>query len=431
MIPPPSPRVFGHTYRAGTIWLFLQLVLQAACSLRGASAVIGLLRDFCPEFTRQPAASTGQTWLLQVGLYELQRPKEAADDWIWIVDHSVQLGTLKCLVIVGCRLSAWLAADRPVQLQDLSVMALEPVEKSAGPLVARQLEATTVQTGIVPRAIVSDQGSDLKVGISTYQAAHPQTTATLDIAHQTANQMKRELTADERWSKFIIAAGQAKQRLAMTPLAHLVPPTLRSKARYMNLAELIVWGQQTLRYLNDPRPVAGRELDRALLSTKLGWLYEYRAALAEWDAAMTVVGSTLTYVRRAGYHQRAADELGCCLLPAASEMGQRVALRLLEFVKLQSAAARPGEHLVGSSECLESLIGKGKRLEGQHSRSGFTKMILGLAASVVTPTYDYLTAALTNTNTQDVLDWCQTHLGVSLATQRRQAYPNPAGTKTA
>jgi hypothetical protein len=35
---------------------------------------------------------------------------------------------------------------------------------------------------------------------------------------------------------------------------------------------------------------------------------------------------------------------------------------------------------------LESLIGKGKRLEGQQSRSGFTKMVLGMAAAVIKPT---------------------------------------------
>jgi len=406
-------------------------VLQAASSLRGASATIGLLSDFGPEFVRRPAASTGQAWLLRVGLYELARPKEAADDWVWIVDHSVQLGTLKCLVIVGCRLSAWRAANRPLELQDLSVVALEPVEKSTGAIVARQLAAATAQTRIVPRAILSDQGSDLKIGISTYREAHGDTAVTLDIAHQTANQMKRELAADERWSKFIVAAGQAKQRLAMTPLAHLVPPTLRSKARYMNLEELIVWGRRTLRYLDDPHPVAGQALDPAALNSKLGWLHEYRAALADWNAAMTVVSGTLVYVRRAGYHSQAAEELGCCLLPAASEMAQQVALRLLEFVTQQSAAARHGERLVGSSECLESLIGKGKRLEGQHSRSGFTKMILGLAASVVTPTYERLTAALTHIKTQDVRHWCRTHLGTSLASQRRQAYTLPAGTKPA
>jgi hypothetical protein len=422
--------VFGHTYNAEAIRLFLQLVLDAACSLRGASAVLGLLGNFSPEFARRPVASTGQMWLLQVGLYELKRPKEAAHDWVWIVDHTIQLGSVKCLVIVGCRLSAWQAETRSLQHHDLSVLALEPVEKSDGATVARQLEATSVKTGIVPREILSDQGSDLKNGISAYRRNYPETVATLDIAHQTANQLKRELNADPRWMKFIIAAGQAKQRLALTPLAALVPPTLRSKSRYMNLEELIAWGSNTLRYLEHPQPIAGRPVDQATLTAKLGWLNEYRAALAEWNSTMTVISTTLTAVRTTGYHHDAADELRPCLLPAGSAMAQRVALRLLEFVASQSAAARPGEQLLGSSECLESLIGKGKRLEGQHSKSGFTKMVLGLAASVVKPTYEYLTAALTHTKNQDVLDWSRDHLGISLAAQRRQAYALPAGTKS-
>ena len=424
-----DPHVFGHAYGGGAVRHFLRLVLEAACSFRGASAVMGLSSDFGPQFARRPAANTGQMWLLQVGLYELQRSKEQADDWVWILDHTVQLGTVKCLLIVGCRLSAWHAAGRPLQHRDLSVMALEPVQKSDGTVVARQLEAATVQTGIVPRAILSDQGSDLKTGISSYRREHPETVATLDIAHQTANQLKRELNADGRWMKFIVAAGQAKQRLTLTPLAALVPPTLRSKARYMNLEELIAWGRNTLRYLENPLPLADRPVDRDVLAEKLGWLAEYRSALTEWEAMMTVISTTLIYVRANGYHHGAVEELGPCLLPAASAMAQRVAERLLAFVTSQSAVAVPGERLMGSSECLESLIGKGKRLEGQQSKSGFTKMILGLAASVVTPTCDFVKDALTHTKNQDVLEWCRTRLGISVTAQRRAAYASSAGTK--
>lgn len=408
---------------------FCQFVLSAACSLRGASAVLGLLRDDSSPRAPRPAANTGQMWLLQIGLHELQRPKAAADDWVWLIDHAVQMGTIRCLLIVGVRLSAWQAAARPLEHEDLSVFALEPVEKSDGPTVARQLAATTAASGIVPRAILCDQGSDLKKGLRTYCQAHPQTAVAHDIAHQAANEMKRELTADPRWTKFIVATGQAKQRLIMTPLAHLVPPKLRSKARYMNLQELVTWGQDMLRYLDDPHPVAHEPLDRAALTTKLGWLKEYRAALADWGGAMTVVRDTLSYIRRAGYHRQAASELRLQLGTPRSAMAQRVATRLVDFVALQSASARPEERLPGSSEVLESLIGKGKRLEGQHSQSGFTKMILGVAAAVVRPTAECLTAALTTVKNSDVLNWCRDRLGISLAAKRRQAFAPFSRTK--
>lgn len=418
-----------------TILLFCQFVLRAACSLRSASAVLKLL-GAGDDRPCMPAANTGQMWLLQVGLYELQRPKEAADDWVWLVDHAVQMGTLRCLVIVGCRASAWRAAERPLQQHDLSLFALEPVEKSNGPLVAQQLAAVSAATGIVPQAILSDQGSDLANGVSTYLQDHPETLRLNDIAHKTANEMKHELEADARWKEFVVATGKAKQRLIMTPLAHLVPPKLRSKARYMNLQELVAWGERTLCYLDDPHPVAGRLPDRATLRAKLGWLEDYRPALRDWGSALRVVATTLTYVRTAGYHPCAAAELGPQLCPAPTPMAQRVALRLLNFLATQAAQFKPTEPfpsvqaLPGSTEVLESLIGKGKRLEGQHSQSGFTRMILGLAAAVVRPTAEALTTALTTVTNQDVHNWCREHLGISLAAQRRQALLPSGGTNS-
>ena len=412
------------------IQLFCQCVLEAACSLRCASAVLGLLEEFAPRLPSAPAANTGQMWLLQVGLYELQRPKEQADDWIWLIDHAVQMGTVRCLVIVGCRVSVWRAAGRPLEHEDFSVMALEPVEKSDGAIVAQQLAATTASTGIVPRAILSDQGGDLKNGIAQYRRAHPTTSVTHDIAHQAANEMKRELLADERWAEFVVATGQAKQRLIMTPLAHLVPPKLRSKARYMNLGELVTWGEDTWRYLDHPHPVGTEPLDRDALHAKLGWLYQYRQPLTAWGSALRVVSTTLTYIRRDGYHHQAVAELAPQLLPAPTALAERVATRRLDFVAAQSSQARPGERLPGSTEGLESLIGKGQRLEGQQSHSGFTKMILGVAAAVVNPTAEYLRAALAAVKNHDVITWCRQRLGISLAAKRHQAYASQNGTKT-
>ena len=72
-----------------------------------ASAVMRLLGRLRPELQRAPVANTGQMWLLRLGLFELSRPKEAAEDWVWIVDHTVQIGVQKCLLIAGVRSSAW------------------------------------------------------------------------------------------------------------------------------------------------------------------------------------------------------------------------------------------------------------------------------------------------------------------------------------
>jgi hypothetical protein len=419
-----------HTYAVGVIALAVQMVLDAACSFRSGSAVLRLLAGVEPTLMRTPVANTCQAWLLRIGLFELTRPKEVADDWCWIIDHTIQIGTVKCLLIVGLRLSAFQKLDRPLEHRDLQVMALEPVEKSDGAVVCRQLQATCEKTGIVPRLLLSDEGTDLLSGYREFLPLHPTTVSCRDIAHLAAKFLKHELEADERWGKFTSAAGSAKQRLAQTPLAHLLPPTPRSKARYMNLDELVTWGENALRYLDEPRPIAGQTPDRAALTAKLGWLSDYRDALVEWKAAMRVVETACHYVRCRGYHAQAAAELEPPLTKyRTTPMSDRLAARLLASVTEQSTVAHPGERLVGSSECLESLIGKGKRLEGQQSQSGFTKMILGLAAAVVDPTREYIEQALTQVKTFDVLNWCSQHLGISVQAKRHQALA-VLGTKT-
>lgn len=238
------------------------------------------------------------------------------------------------------------------------------------------------------------------------------------------------MEADPRWVEFFRHMGEAKQRLAQTPLAHLLPPTPRAKARYMNVRELVAWGRKALRYVNKPYPVAGQPLDRSALQAKLGWLADYRDALNEWRQLMAIIATTLRYVRGEGYHRGAAVALRQALSRyARSPRSRHLATQLVEFVRTQSAPARDGERLLGSSECLESLIGKGKRLEGQQSKSGFTKMVLGMAAAVVSPTANFVREALSQVATCDVKAWCRDHLRVSLQTKRRMALP-PLGTKT-
>jgi hypothetical protein len=399
--------------------------MDAACSLRAASAVMELVRELCPDLTRSPVANTGRMWLLRIGLYEVTRPKEVADDWILIMDHTVQIGTTKILLVVGCRLSAWRERGRPLGHQDLQVFALKPVGKSDTAIVEGQLEDLCKQTGIIPRAILSDEGSDLKGGIKAFCEKHPTTAPLLDIAHQAANQLKHELEADDRWKTFFTRMGESKQRLVQTPLAHLLPPTPRAKARYMNVRELVVWGRKALRYLDNPYPIVGQPVDRAALEAKLGWLADYREALSEWSELSAVVGTTLRYVRREGYHQGAAEALAPQLAGCGqSAMCSRLAAALVEFVKSQSASARAGERLYGSSECIESLIGKGKQLERQQSKSGFTKMILAMAAAVIRPAGEYVTEALARVKTTDVIAWCREQLGDSLQSKRRLALPS-------
>ena len=152
-----------HSFSYGHIILFLSLVLSSSTSLRGANRAIETFFLFFDLKLSSPCWYTGRFWLLRLGYYKLTRKKEQAEDWVWIIDHTVQIGSEKCLIILGIRLSS-LPEDRSLNHEDVEPIALEPVRKSNGDIVYEQLKKTINKTG-VPREIVADYGSDLKTGI--------------------------------------------------------------------------------------------------------------------------------------------------------------------------------------------------------------------------------------------------------------------------
>jgi hypothetical protein len=432
-------RVPYHSHSLGLIGLFLKLVLWAKTGFRGAAGALDVVSSLFPTDETAPSANGGQMWLLRLGLYELSRPKEQANDWAWIIDHTIQVGSVKCFLVVGVRLSAWeekrTDPKRSAELQheDLSVWMIEPVEGSNGPTVERQLLELSQQTGVIPAELLSDGGGDVQNGIKRFCLSHPQTVGRKDIAHAAANFVKHELNGDATWAKFLQDASHAKAKMRQTPLAFLLPPELKAKARWMNLDSLLTWSRKVTDFIASPRPVPGVSLQADELEKQLGWIRNYRQSLATWSNMLEATATSLQYIREHGYHRDARQELQVKLASftdAAETPASRVASQLLAFVAEQSSGIAAGQRLLGSSEVLESLIGQAKQLEGQHSKSGFTKMILGTAACVSKVNPQSVQKALDTVKVRNVWDWIKQKLGISVQGQRLHAFAaTPNGTK--
>lgn len=450
MAPPPDPKqdlvaAFGrrcphHSHSLGLIQIYLRVVLNCAVGFRGAAAVLQVAALLFPTDEQAPSPNGGQMWLLRLGLYMLSRPKEPADDWVWIIDHTIQIGPLKCLIVVGVRLSAWeVKRANPEQSSalahpDLSIWLIKPMTRSDGNAVRDELQDLSQKTGVIPCEILSDCGADLEKGIRLFCADRP-TRRVKDVAHAAANAVKQELNGNAQWESFLREASHAKAKMRQTKFAFLLPPELKAKARWMNLDALVTWSRKASGFVQAPRPVPGVSWEDDELEEAMGWIRAYQEPLAAWSLMLEVVATVLTYVRSHGYHSHAKQELQIELssfMAHAETPAGRVAKRLIAFVEQESTGLPEGRRLVGSSEVLESLIGKAKQLEGRQSKGGFTKTVLGLAASVAQVTEENIRAALTATKVHDVIGWVREHLGVSLEAQRYHAFkPGLPGTKLA
>ena len=151
-----------HTYSLGLITLSLLLQVSACVGLRGVEKVVQIMTWFFPFSASIPSWGSHRLWLLRVGYYKLTRPKEIADDWVWIVDLTIQAGSMKCLTVLGLRRSELddERKDPALRHADVEPIALVPVKQSNGEIVYQQLEEAIEKTG-VPRQIIADAGSDV------------------------------------------------------------------------------------------------------------------------------------------------------------------------------------------------------------------------------------------------------------------------------
>lgn len=417
-----SHPVGPHGFPLEMVQWCLRLVLEGCISLRAVPRVLELTaQQLGLTDLRIPHWTTPRRWLLRLGLAMLRQPLPIAKDWMWLVDHSVQIGTVKCLVIVGLRACDLPPVDpqeggRPLTYGDLSLIALVPMTQANKATIHVELEQAVARTG-VPQRILSDHGADIQGAVSLFQQVHPETENGYDAKHKLACLLRPRFENDPQWAKFTAALGLCKARLQQTPLAALTPPSQRSKSRYMNLFPLLKWGRRVLTLLDMPREQLPVEVDGAELHLRCGWLLEFRADLARWLHWHRIVAQTLKFLRLKGLSPGIDRELAG-KLPADDPLVAQV----VAFVNEQSAGLAKGQRRPASTEILESCFSKLKNMESLQSKNGFTRLVLSLGACLAPKTATALHDALTQTSTQDVVDWVQQVLGRSLQSLRDWLY---------
>lgn len=442
----PLARLPNHEYSIKAIFQAVQLYLVGTISFHACSRVIKILIPELSAFEKVPSNNTIQSWVLRLGLYQLSRPKEIADDWVIILDHTCQLGNQKCLIVLGIRRSHWAELKRPLVFQDLSLLMIRVVSSSTGLLVHEQLLEVQTQVGTIA-AILSDQGSDLVNGgklfanaqvepvsqvlvpplFEAHELALPGRTKPVvlkDFSHASSHLLKARLEADPKWREFLSHCGTTQPKVKQTVWGALAPPTQKVKGRYMNIGEMIRWGDRMVRLLNGSAGTLPEEIDHTMLKQKYGWIENYVESLESWLEIDILREQSLQVVRVLGYSDQTVDAIKSGQVGHRNyESSRQMAAELLNLAREQSQGISPGVSYPGSSEVIESLIAKNKESQRQHNRGGFTKMLLAIGTSVSELSEKLLEESLRAIREIDVREWVEDALGTTLASLRRDALP--------
>lgn len=358
--------------------------------------------------------STIRTWVLKVGLYLLERPK-VADEWIYIIDASIQMGSMKCLLILGIQLSKLKAKeDYTILHSDLETLAIKTIESCNGEVVAETLLEAEQKTG-VPLEIISDQGSEMKRGVRLYQETGRKVVHNHDIVHKIDNVLKKQLKNDQIWQDFTKNMLMTTQKLKLTEWAHLIPPKQRTKNRMLSERAIVKWGLSVLKWLDRQEPVP------SIVEENLGWIRNYRRELSEYRNIFDIAIMAISLVRKDGYYKglvKRFEEIS--QEKAISSIILPIYLKIIDILCVEEEKVSDGKRFLGSSESIEAVFGKFKQLEKGHASSGLTSLVLGIPALLGKLTIEVVNEALSTVSINRVEEWIANNLGTTFCAKRRR-----------
>ena len=414
-----------HSYGPKMISLCLNLAKQIG--FRPAQTALKTAFEWLEIDARVPSWDSIRSWSCRVGIAQLQAPVEAADDWIWMADHSNQIGTEKVLQILGIRASQLPQPGQTLRLQNMRVLAVVPGTSWTREDVRREYDKLAKRIGS-PRYLLTDGAVELRESADVLETQGKKFTMLRDMKHYAANVFEKLIGNSDRFGQYLSQLGRTRCAIQQTELGHFTPPPQKPKARFMNLGATLRWGQMISYHLSECHSKSRQGITAQRMNDKLGWVRDFRADLACWNRCEEVMQASLTFINQQGLYRGAAAALKKILDCLASEHWQdcqlsaTMASKLIAFVKESEAELGDGERAWLSTENLESSFGSFKKLEGQHSKGGFTSLVAAMPMLLTDWTAELVRESLTNVSVKQMKRWVREELGPTLTSRRVTAY---------
>jgi hypothetical protein len=408
----------------------LCLNLCQEVGFRPAEKSVRIIFDWLGIEAAIPSFDAIRVWACRAGVAELQSPI-TGDDWIWLADHSNQIGQEKVLQIIGIRVQDLPPLGETLPLGKMRVLATIPGTSWTRDDVRREYKKLAERIGR-PKYLLTDGAVELRESADVLEIAGEKPIALRDLKHYAANVFEQLIGKDERFQEYLSKLGRTRSAVQQTELSHFTPPPQKPKARFMNLGPTLRWGHMVSHHLSHHRSKSREGIAAQRMNDKLGWVREFRDELAIWNRCEEVMQASLSFINRHGISRGVAATLQTKLddvrtaHPPDCELSATMAGKLIAFVADSEALLGEGDRAWLSTENLESLFGRYKRLEGQHSKGGFTSLLAAMPMLTTNWTHDRVRDSLKRVPVKKMKQWVRETLGTTLAAKRVIAYQESA-----
>jgi hypothetical protein len=414
--------------KVDVVFLALQLFLGARIGFRAVSRVLRLLA-WALGIKNTPCPQTVINWVIRLTLVRIEAARRLkgwplsqapfTNGLIWMIDISIGLGTGKMLAVLAFDAHHHELAPGALSLDRAHCIGVSVADSWTGDTIAELLGRLIAQMGR-PAAYLKDGASDLHKAIDLLAEEGLASPSIDDLSHAVANMLKRHYQDHPQFATFVSACGRVSGKLKHTMLACLAPPTVHTKARFMNVHRLFTWADRVLKLSPAGGAKSGSTL--AKLRACLDQLPACKALIKRFrnDTRSLLECQKILKTKGLSHHTLAQCEPLMEAMPSAALRQEFSAY--LEF-ELATAKTLGLDHvgLPISSDAIESLFGVAKQ-HGVGETQDAARIALRLPALCGLPTRQ---------EAEQVLDVSvarqQEFIGqfISLTKQRREVLGHP------
>lgn len=408
----------GHHYPLCLVWLCLYVYNSCQCSLRSCSQVVWACALLLELKCCRPCAATIRNWICKYGYYCYKHPKEqlrvskqskpplrVAQQWALIIDESVAIGQERLLVVLAVALKEW-TFKRPLIQTDVQVLFIGVSTSWKGADIAAGLEPILKSRSVA--YCVSDKGNNiinaLKIsGLShVYDCSHHWASITEDLYEQEAD-----------FKELMAAMAGLRRKWCLSRYAHIMPPQLRSKARFLNLFPLMDWIRNIERHWE--------KLDEPAKQC-LGFVHTYAPLIAELTCLEDAIEKMGTLLKVKGLSSATISKCTGFLKGCKAGRPLLFKSRLLKEWACYGQLLEQQKTLLCSSDIVESFFARYKGKIKQTGVQAITESVLMMGGWSRPVTEQLVEEALCTVPLKEIYHWKKKNTTPSLLKKRRDVF---------
>ena len=331
-------------------------------TFRGLSRTLRSLREVeLFKVSSLPCANSIINWSMRAGLGKLQAVEKVDEEFIIIVDHWIGKGTQKIFAALRLLKSDYdklTKEKRAISLKNLELVKIKVMESANAQTNYQCLKEIFEKIGD-PLAVLCDEGSDLVSAITLYNTLEgKQIERIIDISHFAANALKKKYSNEIWFQEFMNESSAGSSKIRQTKFAQFQSPTLRIKARFMNLSSHARWAIRIIDIVKGPRK-ADEEVKQKLQEV-FGITITHNEHIREFALTLRVVNLVSRILKTRGLNEKSLKLTKNILqkLPESDEVRNRLNTWLDNHSKLLNKLKQKGwgKSLPTSSDSIESFF---------------------------------------------------------------------------